>query len=263
MTKIVWDEMGSRLYEVGIDRGVFYPAEGSGFAWNGLTSVVETIANANETIHFMDGTKFLNQLSIGDFSATIQAFTYPDEFAEYDGYGDVGTSYQKRKTFNLSYRSLVGNDVSGSDYAYKLHLVYNCLASPTAHDHNTVGSSQDPTNFSWNISTTPIAVPNARPTAHIVIDTTRAYSGIVSAIEDILYGVDGVNPRFPTIDEIIAIFGENSPFIIIDHGDGMFTAIGAEDSPLAHVTLLEPTVFELKSPSVVMIDEVTYSATTL
>lgn len=263
MTKIVWDEMGSRLYEVGIDRGVFYPAEGSGFAWNGLTSVVETIANANETIHFMDGTKFLNQLSIGDFGATIQAFTYPDEFAEYDGYGDVGTSYQNRKTFNLSYRSLVGNDVSGSDHAYKLHLVYNCLASPTAHDHNTVGSSQDPTNFSWNISTTPIAVPNARPTAHIVIDTTRAYSGVVSAIEDILYGVDGVNPRFPTIDEIITIFGENSEFIIIDHQDGYFTAICKEDARFSSVSMVDDVTFELSSPSVEIVDSITYNASTL
>lgn len=263
MTKIVWDEMGSRLYEVGIDRGAFYPLTGGGFAWNGLTSVTETIANANETIHFMDGTKFLNQLSIGEYSANIQAFTYPDEFSEYDGYGESATSYQERKEFNLSYRSLVGNDVEGSDHAYKLHLVYNCLASPTAHDFNTVGASQDPTNFSWNITTRPIAVPNSRPTAHIVIDTTRAYSGILSAIEDILYGTTGVEPRFPTIEEVIDLFAENSPFIIIDHGDGLFTAIGADDYDQAHVTLLEPTVFELKSPSVVMIDEVTYSATTL
>ena len=263
MTKIVWDEMGSRLYEIGIDRGAFYPLTGGGVAWNGLTAVNEIITDANETIHFVDGTKFLNQLTIGSFSATLEAFTYPDEFSEYDGEGDSGFTYQKRKTFNLSYRTLVGNDLNGSDHAYKLHLVYNALASPTNTDYNSFGDTVDPTSFNWNISTVPIAIPNARPTAHIVIDTTRAYKGIVSSIEDILYGVDGVEPRFPGIEEIIQIFADESPFIIIDHGDGMFTAIGVEDSPLAHVTLIEPTVFELSSPSVVMIDEVTYSASTL
>jgi hypothetical protein len=263
MTKLVWDEMGSRLYELGIDRGVFYQIDGPGFAWNGLTSVVETIADSTETVHFIDGTKFLNQLSLGDYSATLQAFTYPDEFSEYDGYTGQALTYQQRREFNLSYRSLVGNDVSGSDHAYKLHLVYNCLASPTQTEHATVGSSQTPTNFSWNITTTPIAIPNARPTAHIVIDTTRAYSGIVSIIEDILYGTAETSPRFPTIEEIIDIFADNSPFIIIDHGDGSFTAISPEDSPLAHATLVEPTVFELKSPSVNLISADTYTAYTL
>lgn len=263
MTKIVWDQAGSRLFEVGVDRGVFYPSTGNGFAWNGLSSVTETIKDANETIHFIDGTKFVNQLTIGDFSAAIQAYTYPDEFAEYDGYGDDGFTYQKRKTFNLSYRTRVGDDLSGPDNAYKLHLVYNCLASPVSSDYATNGNSIDPTMFSWTISTTPIAIPNARPTAHIVIDTTRAYSGVVSAIEDILYGVDGIDPRFPGIEEIIQIFGDLSPFIIIDHGDGSFTAIGADDSELSHVTLLEPTVFELSSPTVNLISEDTYTAYTL
>lgn len=263
MTKIVWDQAGSRLFEVGVDRGVFYPSTGNGFAWNGLSSVTETIKDANETIHFIDGTKFVNQLTIGDFSATIQAYTYPDEFAQYDGYGDDGFTYQKRSTFNLTYRTRVGDDLSGPDNAYKLHLVYNCLAAPVSSDYATNGDSIDPTMFSWTISTTPIAIPNARPTAHIVIDTTRAYSGVVSAIEDILYGVDGVNPRFPGIEEIIGIFEDESEFVIIDHGDGYFTAIGADDATHSHVKLVEPTVFELSSPSVEIVDSITYNASTL
>lgn len=263
MTKIVWDSQGSRLFEVGVDRGVFYPLAGNGFGWNGLASVTETIKDSNETIHFMDGTKFVNQLTIGDFSATIQAYTYPDEFSEYDGYSDGGFTYQKRNTFNLSYRTRVGNDLDGPDNAYKLHLVYNCLATPIDVNYASVGDTTEPSMFSWNISTIPVAVANARPTAHIIIDTTKAYHGVVSEIEDILYGVDGVDPRFPDVDELIDIFNVNSPFIIIDHNDGYFTAIGVEDSPYSYVRLVEATVFELSSPSVEIVDSITYNASTL
>lgn len=263
MTKIVFHELGSRLFEIGIDRGVFYPQNGGGFPWNGLSAVTEIIKDVNETIHFIDGTKFINQLTIGDFEATIQAYTYPDEFLEYDGYDPSGFTYQKRKTFNLSYRTIVGDDLSGFENAYKLHLVYNCITNPTSKDYSTNGDNADPTMFSWNLSTTPIAIPNARPTAHIVIDTTRAYRGVVSAIEDILYGTVSTSPRFPGIQEIIQIFEAESEFVIIDHGDGYFTAIGVDDAEHSYVKLVDSTTFELSSPSVEIVNTTTYNASTL
>ena len=214
MSKLVWDATGERLYETGVDSGVIYPlgTEGTypkGAAWNGLTAVTESPSGAEATPLYADNIKYLNLMSAEEFGFTIEAYMYPDEFAECNGESSLATgvsiSQQKRKQFGLSYRSMIGNDVEGDAYGYKLHLVYGALAAPSEMAHNTVNDSPEAATMSWECSTTPVVVNGFKPTAHLVIDSTKANPEKLAALEKILYGDTEVEARLPLPSEVATL----------------------------------------------------------
>lgn len=218
MARLTWDGTGERLFETGVEKGVLYPFENNayatGVAWNGLISVSENPSGAEPTTLWADDIKYLNLISAEDYSATIEAYTYPDEFAECDGSASVATgvfaTQQPRKSFGFSYVTKIGNDTDGNDHGYKIHLVYGCKAAPSGKDYNTVNDSPEAITFSWEISTTPVDVPSYKPTSHVIIDSTKVDAAKLTTFEDILYGASGSgsssNARLPLPAEIISHF---------------------------------------------------------
>lgn len=220
MSRLVWDKTGERLYETGVKNGVLYiPASGvysKGVAWNGLTAVTESPSGAEATALYADDIKYLSLMSTEEFGATIEAYTYPDEFAECDGSADIADGVtigqQTRKTFGLCYKTTIGNDVDGNGYGYKLHIIYGALASPSEKAYATINDSPEAITFSWEITTTPVNVTGAKPTASLVIDSTKADPTKLAALEDILYGKDGdgdAEPRLPLPDEIKTLMAKS------------------------------------------------------
>ena len=213
MSKIVWDQTGERLYETGVNHGVLYiPTSGvysKGVAWNGLTAVTESPSGAEATALYADDIKYLNLMSAEEFACTIEAYTYPDEFAECDGSASlvagVNIGQQPRKTFGLCYRTTVGNDTDSNAHGYKLHLVYGCLAAPSAKAYATINDSPEAITFSWEVSTTPVNVIGHKPTALLTIDSTKADPTKLAALEKILYGDTDTEPRLPLPDEIATL----------------------------------------------------------
>lgn len=215
MAILTWDNIGERFYETGVDKGVLYipdvaGAYVNGVSWNGLTSVSESPSGAEPNPQYADNIKYLNLISAEEFSATIEAFTYPDEFAQFDGLAvpsaGVMVGQQPRKTFGLSYRTLLGNDLDGNEHGYKLHLIYGCQASPSEKAYNTVNDSPEAITFSWEVSTTPASVTGSKPTSIITIDSTKVNAASLSTLEDFLYGTAGTDPSLPTPDAVIALF---------------------------------------------------------
>ena len=215
MSRLVWDQTGDRLYETGIEKGVFYPINNSGVytpgvAWNGLTSVSESPSGAEATALYADDIKYLNLYSAEEFGATIEAYTYPDEFGLVDGSAELATGVtvgqQARKEFGLCYKTLEGNDVDGQDHGYKLHLIYGCMCSPSQKQYQTVNDSPSAITFSWEVKTTPVNVTGHKPTSLIVIDSTKVDATKLAALEEILYGGESVEPRLPLPDEVATIF---------------------------------------------------------
>ena len=213
MAKLVWDKTGDRLYETGVKNGVLYiPTSGvysKGVAWNGLTAVTESPSGAEATALYADDTKYLSLMSAEEFGATIEAYTYPDEFAACDGSAEltdgVMIGQQKRSTFGLCYKTTIGNDTDGNDHGYKLHIIYGAMAAPSEKAYASINDSPEAITFSWEITTTPVNVTGAKPTASLVIDSTKADPTKLAALEDILYGKDGEpasEPRLPLPDEI-------------------------------------------------------------
>lgn len=217
--KLTWDQLGERTYETGVDHGVLYIPNSNGVytngvAWNGLVSVSESPSGAEANAQYADNIKYLNLTSAEEFGATIEAFTYPDEFNQFDGLAvpaaGVTVGQQTRKTFGLSYRTLLGNDLEGNDYGYKLHLVYGCQASPSEKAYSTVNDSPEPITFSWELTTTPVAVTGLKPTSTITINSTEVSPTDLAALELILYGDTGVDPALPSPDDVIALFGSGA-----------------------------------------------------
>jgi hypothetical protein len=215
MAELVWDQVGERFYETGVDHGVLYIPDNNGVyndgvAWNGLTSVSESPSGAEPNAQYADNIKYLNLFSAEEFGATIEAFTYPDEFAQFDGLGvptpGVSVGQQNRRVFGLSYRTRLGNDVDGNDYGYKLHLIYGCQASPSEKAYSTNNDSPEVITFSWEVSTTPVAVTGLKPTSVITIDSTKVDADSLAALEQILYGAPGVDPALPLPDTVITMF---------------------------------------------------------
>lgn len=211
MAKLVWDQTGERLYETGVRQGVLYlPDENgayiTGVAWNGLTAVTESPSGAEATPLYADDIKYLNLMSTEEFGATIEAYTYPEEFAECDGSAalvdGVYIGQQPRKMFGMSYRTTLGNDTEGADYGYKLHLIYGAQAAPSEKGYATINDSPEAITFSWEVTTTPVAVEGFKPTASITIDSKKADATKLAALEAILYGSDDVEPRLPLPDEV-------------------------------------------------------------
>lgn len=219
MSKLAWDVVGERLYETGVDRGVLYPQDSTGaypkgVAWNGLSAVTESPSGAEATAIYADNIKYLNLMSAEELGGTIEAYMYPDEFAQCDGSALLATGViigqQPRKAFGLSYRTIIGNDVANNDYGYKLHLVYGALASPSEKNYATVNDSPEATTLSWEFTTTPIAVDGFKPTASITIDSTKVDAEKLKALEDILYGTEEEEARLPLPAEIITLMGNNT-----------------------------------------------------
>ena len=211
MPRITWDAIGERYYETGVDHGVLYIPDATGVyddgvAWNGLTSVSEAPSGAEASPQYADNIKYLNLISAEEFAATLEAFTYPPEFAQFDGQVSPATgmvvSQQSRKSFGLSYRTRIGNDLDGDEHGYKLHLVYGCLAAPSEKAYNTVNDSPEAITFSWEITTTPAPFTAGKPTSLIVIDSTLADPTALTALEDTLYGEAG-SPMLPTPDDVV------------------------------------------------------------
>ena len=215
MSKLVWDQTGERFYETGIKNGVLY-VQGEngtypkGVAWNGLTAVTESPSGAEATALYADDIKYLNLMSNEEFGATIEAYTYPEEFAQCDGSASLGTGIsigqQARKTFGLCYRTTVGNDTDGGDFGYKIHIIYGCLAAPSEKAYATINDSPEAITFSWEITTTPVNVEGFKPTASIVIDSTKVTAEKLTAFEKIIYGDAEIEARLPLPDEIKTLF---------------------------------------------------------
>jgi hypothetical protein len=216
MAPLTWDQVGERLYEVGVDHGVLYLPDqagvyNQGFAWNGLTTVTESPSGAEASPQYADNIKYLNLISAEEFGATIEAFTYPEEFGQCDGTAlpapGVAVGQQGRKMFGLSYRTRVGNDVDGSDFGYKLHLLYGCQAAPSEKAYATINDSPEAIAFSWEVTSTPVPVTDHKPTSLIVIDSTVVDEADLQALEDLLYGKASVEAALPNPDAVIALFG--------------------------------------------------------
>ena len=213
MSRLVWDQTGERLYETGVKYGVLYVQEGAaypkGVAWNGLTAVTESPSGAEATPLYADDTKYLNLMSAEEFGATIEAYTYPDEFMACDGSASLSEGVyigqQARKAFGLCYRTTIGNDVVNNDYGYKLHLIYGALASPSEKAYATINDSPEAITFSWEVNTTPVNVTGHKPTACLTIDSTKVAPEKLTALEDILYGKNEAEARLPLPDEIVQI----------------------------------------------------------
>lgn len=211
MSKLVWDQSGKRLYETGVDHGVLYPIQtggvySKGVAWNGLTAVTESPSGSDVNDIYADNMKYLGLVGAEKFGATVEAYTYPDEFAECDGSVELvkgaTIGQQNRKVFGMVYRTVIGNDVDGNEHGYKLHLIYGATAAPSEKAYNTINEDPEAITFSWELSTTPVNVTGHKPTASLTIDSTKADPTKLAELEKILFGDTETEPRLPLPDEI-------------------------------------------------------------
>lgn len=257
MPRIIWNEFSDRFYETGIDRGVLYDPDGIGVPWNGLISVTEKVSGTESTPIYYDGVKYGDHLSLGDYAATLRAYTYPEEFLQFEGTVDVGNGLyaanQQPLRFGLSYRTRIANEEEGINLGYKLHILYNLIAVPSDRNYQTLteGSAME---FEWTISAIPGEVPGFRPTAHLIFDSRRMSPILLSDIEDSLYG-DNVNPaRLPPISSLVNFVDAWVVIRITDNGDGTWTAEGPDDL----IAMLDETTFQITQANATYLDANTY-----
>lgn len=259
MTKLAWDRAGDRKFQAGLDRGVLYLPDGRAVAWNGLTGLDEKF-NIEMKPYYQDGIKYLDYQLLGEFAATLKAFTYPSEFERCIGQDSKGSGLvfhdQRPLSFGLAYRVKDGNDLVGTEGDYTIHLLYNLRAVPSDLSYATIGKDVAPVEFSWDLSATPEFAVGHRPTAHVSLKSSELGFGVLQQIEDILYGTDIDTPYLPSLAELIDTI--DNPVEIIDNGDGTWTAIGSANA----VSLLSPTVFQVKGVPVNVIDADTYQIET-
>lgn len=240
MSKIIWDKAGEHFYETGVDHGVLYPTingeYSTGVAWNGLTGVTESPSGAESNAQYADNIKYLNLISAEEFGATVEAFTYPDEFAVCDGSAEpvpgVMIGQQTRRPFGLSYRTLMGNDLMGTEYGYKLHLIYNATASPSERAYSTVNDSPEALTFSWEVTTTPVEVPGYKPTASLTIDSTKVSATNMARLEAVLYGSADAEPRLPMPEEVFSLIGSSNAITLTVTGATASDLFGMAGSDL-------------------------------
>lgn len=270
MTRIQWDQTGERRYEAGVDRGVLYERDpageySTGVEWNGLTTVTESPSGAESNPQYADNIKYLDLISAEQFAATIEAFTYPDEFEKYDGNASpvpgVSVGQQNRRPFGFCYRTKVGNDIEGADFGYKIHLVYGATAAPSEKAHATINDSPEAINFSWSISTNPVAVGTIdskeyNPTATITLDSTKLATDKLAMIEDILYGDETDDPSMPLPRDVIIMltttttlatpaqpaYNAGTHTITIPATTGVRYTINGEDQVAGPVVIAEDTI---------------------
>jgi len=245
MTQLVWDQSGVRKFEYGLDRGVLYLSDGSGVVWNGLTEVEESFSNESEEI-FFDGRKINDFVKLGNFSATMKAVTYPDEFLEYEGIAALRPGLffrdQKLKTFNLCYRTLNGNDLEPLD-GYTIHLIYNVTAIPTTTTFATLSDDPELVEFEWDITSIPSDTPGFRPTSHLLFDSTKMDPWLLEDLEEMLYGTDTKDPSLAPIEDLIEFVDKWFRLNIIDHGDGTWSAVEYVDG--YNIRMLSADEFEI------------------
>ena len=242
MSRLVWDQAGERFYETGTKNGVLYVRNENGeypkgVVWNGLTAVTQAPSGAESNPLYADDIKYVNLISAEEFGATIEAYTYPDEFAECDGSASIAEGVvigqQKRKTFGLCYRSVLGNDIDENDYGYKLHLIYGAVAAPSEKSYATINDSPEAVTFSWEVTTTPVNVTGFKPTALLTIDSTKIAADKLSQLEDILYGTENEEARLPLPDEVIALVNAKDPITLsVAPEDGEVSVLGKKVSDL-------------------------------
>lgn len=262
MATLVWDQLGERFYQAGVDHGVLYLHDGTVAVWNGLIDVEESTVSELKSFH-LDGVKYLEYLVPGDFSGKLSAFTYPKEFDAVNGIAMVGTSPgfafhdQPAQSFNLSYRTRVGNDLEGPEYGYKIHILYNVIANPEGNSFKTFGESAiEPNEFSWALSGTPAKFAGPlRPTVHISIDSREAPPDVLRILEAVLYGTDTSEPSLPSITDVAEFFGYKGALLIIDHGNGAWSAIDESDT---YITMTDSTTFQIDDADTTIIDPDTY-----
>lgn len=229
MSKLVWDQTSEKQYETGVEKGVLYPQSSTGtypagVAWNGLSKVSESPSGAEATAIYANNRKYLNMISAEEFGGTIEAYTYPDEWMDCDGSKEVAPGVylgqQNRKPFGFCYKTILGNDTDLNDYGYKLHIVYNALAAPSSKEYSTVNDSPEAMTLSWEFKTTPIDVVGSKPTATIVIDSTKTDADKLATLEDVLYGTENTTARLPLPEEVIQILGGSAtPSVLLNtHG---------------------------------------------
>jgi hypothetical protein len=259
VTILTWDDVGERIFQSGVDRGVLYLQDGTVVAWNGLTSVEESSSGELKSF-YIDGVKYLENLTSRDYVGHLKAFTYPDEFDSVNGIATVVEGFeayeQPSKSFNLSYRTRIGNDFDGTDYGYKIHILYNVLAQPDSYAYATSDDSgAKPIEFGWTLTGTPPKIDRFRPTVHVAIDSTKTPPDVLQILENQMYGTDTSPPKLPTFQEIEEYFGYLGALIIIDHGDGTWTAI---DESNGYITMLDSTTFFIDHADVTYLDPDTY-----
>lgn len=266
MTRVQWNSVGKRRYEVGIDRGVLYlPDEGKAVPWNGLTSVDEVSDTTVEPLYF-NGVKYFDYVSRGDFKGSLKAFTYPPEFELYDGVrespgnGIFITGQIPKGTFHLSYRTMIGDDLNGVDGGYKIHVLYNLTAKPSNKTYSTINNSQSAFEFSWELSSVPVSAFNLRPTSHIIFDTSKMHEIAIYELERALYGTATTEPMVLTVDEFEFMASTAPDIEIEDHGDGTWSASGSDYFIKANeaygefiinealATYIDPETYEIISP---------------
>lgn len=262
MAQLAWDQVGDRLYQTGVDRGVLYLSDGTAVAWNGLRSVEES-SDQEVQAFYLDGVKYLQRISPGDFTGKLTAFTYPDEFDRVQGAETVaqGMLYhnQAPQSFGLTYRTQIGNDVDGTEHGYKIHLLYNVMAIPDAVAHASLSESVQPIEFGWSLTGVPPAITGHRPTVHISIDSRNTDPVVIETIEGILYGTPITNPRFPKLDEITSYFEMYGSLVVVDNGDGTWTAIDLADQ---YITMNSSTQFTIDNVDATYLDVSTYNVST-
>lgn len=261
MSRITWGTAGKRFYETGIDRGVVYPNGGSGVAWNGLLSVNESVSGGEAKPFFFDGYKYQNRAGPEDFEATIEAYTYPEEFELCNGTVNLGAglflTQQRRLPFGLCYRTKVGNDIVGDSYGYKLHLIYNALAAPTTKNYTSVDDTPEAIAFSWDITTKPVLVSGHKATPHIIIDTSKLTAPLLASLESLIYGTPDANPRLPLPAELITLFLGWPTLEIVDNGNGTFTAYGPDEM----IQIINPNTFQITGATIINNGNGTFDAT--
>lgn len=257
---LVWDKVGERFYETGIDRGVLYLLDGRAVVWNGLTEVTEKVGNSTSPLYF-DGMKIGEDITLGDFEATLKAFTYPDEFYEVQGFASLRHGIllgdQRPEAFNLSYRTKIGND-ENQDRGYKIHILYNVIAMPNDNTVKTLSESVSLEEFEWDLTATPEEIDGFSPTAHIVLNSLDVDSYLLENLESLLWGNGNNPPSLPTLQDLITLIEGWYRVEIIDHGDGTWSAVS---SIPGMITMTSPTQFSIISDGVTIIDSDTYQIT--
>lgn len=260
MTRLNWQTSGTRFYEAGVDRGVLYVASLTGVPWTGLISVDENPTGGESKAYYQDGVMYQNVATAEQYGATITAYTYPDEFAQCDGTYSIRDGLyltgQFRKDFGLSYRTLVGNDLSGLDHGYKIHMIYNAKVNPSRMNRASLTDSIEPTNFSWNVTARPPVMAGYRRTAHVIIDSRTTNPITLASLEDILYGSDTTSARLPSFTELLTTFDTLFDLEVTDNGDGTYTIAGPDEA----ITTIATHKYQIDWPTVeATVDEHVYN----
>ena len=258
MTRIQWDLPGERVYEGGVDRGVLYDVSGKGVGWNGLIEVIEDDTASVSPVYF-DGVKFNDIITIGEFTGSVRAFTYPEAFHPFDGIVQDQTGVflmdQRRRRFSICYRTMIGNDMKDLSYGYKIHIVYNLTAKPSSRSRNTLSLDPEALEFEWEVTSIPEEVAGYHPTSHFVIDTRHMDPWLLADIEDILYGDADSNPSLPPLQSFVNFVRKWNRLIITDNGDGTWTADSQDDAVIVMTT---PTEFLITADTILYHDPETY-----